>query len=60
MIIEMLLLAFIAIAVFVYVLAPIVFPHNEPDTAHDAQQERADDNTSEQSSVEKHPVHDLS
>ncbi len=59
MIVEMLLLLLIALAVFAYVLAPIVLPRQEAEAAEDAALAVSDE-APEPASAEKQPVHDLS
>lgn len=62
MIVEMLALALIAVAVFAYVMAPIVLPRRERDirTDEEARPVSAEDEQPEAVLPEKQPVHDLS
>lgn len=60
MIVEMLLLVLIAVAVFAYVLAPIVLHRREVETVDDTDPVSAEDEAPEAVAAEKQPAHDRS
>lgn len=60
MVVEMLLLALIAVAVFAYVLAPILLPRRDVEAVDDPLPVSAEDEEPEAVAAEKQPIHDLS